>query len=314
MPAYEVIEIPSHQPALVARMRHTASDRPNGALPVLFVHGSSFPSGLSFDFRMDGQSWMDWMAARGVDVYALDFPGYGLSDRYPAGTAINGPPGRARDVVQDVGSAVDAVLSRTGKTQVLLIGHSWGGSVAARYAQDNATKVAKLVLFATITPRATADVPRLDMPMPRIEATYEEMTPAQRIAAMDGLRPRHEPPQLHADVFGRWGAHWLASDGRGEGAVRFPGGPGADVADLMRGSAYYDPARLEMPVLLVRGEWDAWPSDADYRWLLSTMPRVQEKRYATIPRGTHVMHLEEARFRLYEEVQDFLRSVPSGTR
>ena len=64
MPAYEVIDVPSHQPALVARMRHTAPDRGNGALPVLFVHGSSFPSGLSFDFRMDGQSWMDWMGTR----------------------------------------------------------------------------------------------------------------------------------------------------------------------------------------------------------------------------------------------------------
>lgn len=309
MPAFEVIEIPSHRPPLVARMRHTAPDRPSGALPVLFVHGSSFPSGLSFDFRMDGQSWMDWMAARGYDAYALDFPGYGLSDRYPA-AATNGPPGRARDAVADVSSAVDAILRNTGKTHVLLVGHSWGGSVAARYAQCNAAKVAKLVLFAAITPRASADAPRPDASSPRAEAAYEEMTPAQRIAAMDALRPGHEPPQLHADVFSRWGAQWLASDGRDDGAVRFPAGPGADVADLARGRAYYDPARLEMPVLLARGEWDAWPSDADYRWLLSAMQRVPERRHAVIPRGTHVMHLEQARFRLYEEVHDFLRTAP----
>jgi pimeloyl-ACP methyl ester carboxylesterase len=296
MPAYEVFDIPSHQPALVARVRHTAPDRASGAMPVLFVHGSSFPSGLSFDFRMDGQSWMDWMATRGHDVYALDFPGYGLSDRYAADAPS--PPGRAREVAQDVGNAVDAILRRTGKRQVLLVGHSWGASVAARYAQDHASKVAKLVLFAAITPR-TGSISGPAAPA----GAYEELTPAQRITAMDSLRPPQEPPLLHADVFARWGAQWLASDARSEGAVRFPAGPSADLAELQQGRSYYDPARLEMPVLLVRGEWDAWPSDADYRVLLST---IKGARYATIPRGTHVMHLETARVGLYEVVHEFL--------
>lgn len=306
MPAYEVIDIPSHQPALVARVRHTAPDRGNGALPVLFVHGSSFPSGLSFDFRMDGQSWMDWMAARGYDVYALDFPGYGLSDRYAADAPS--PPGRAREVAQDVGHAVDAVLRRSGKKQVLLVGHSWGGSAAARYAQEHAAKVAKLVLFAAITPRT---VHGAQLPAPARPAdAYEELTPAQRIAAMDGLRPPQETALLHPDIFTRWGAQWLASDARREGAVRFPAGPSADLTDLQQGRSYYDPARLEMPVLLVRGEWDAWPSDADYRALQAT---VKAARYVAIPRGTHVMHLETARFGLYEEVLEFLRSeTPAG--
>lgn len=298
MPAYEVIDIPSHQPALVARVRHTAPDRANGAPPVLFVHGSSFPSGLSFDFRMDGQSWMDWMAARGYDVYALDFPGYGLSDRYAADAPTR--PGRAREVAQDVGIAVDAILRRTGRQQVLLVGHSWGGSVAARYAQDHAVKVARLVLFAAITPRqASADAGAPAQPA----AAYEELTPAQRIAAMDSLRPPQEPPQLHADVLTRWGAQWLASDNRRDGAVRFPAGPSADLADMQQGRTYYDPARLAMPVLLVRGEWDAWPSDADYRWLAQL---IRAARYTTIPRGTHVMHLEAARTQLYETVRAFL--------
>lgn len=302
MPASEVIDILSHQPALVARIRHTAPDRPNGALPVLFVHGSSFPSGLAFDFRMDGKSWMDWMAARGYDVYALDFPGYGLSDRYTPDAAS--PPGRARDVAQDVGSAVDAILRRSGRQQVMLVGHSWGGSVAARYAQHQAGKVARLVLFAAITPR-TPDAAVTEPA--RAWPAYEALTPAQRIAAMDGLRPRHEPPQLHAEVFNRWGAQWLASDGRTTGAVQFPSGPGADLADLLQGRSYYDPSRLTMPVLLVRGEWDAWPNDADYRGLLAGLANTQEKRYTIIPRGTHVMHLEAARTKLYQAVHEFFQ-------
>jgi len=269
MPACDIIDLPSHQPALVARLRHTAPRHAPMGLPVLFIHGSSFPSGLSFDFRMDGQSWMDWLAARGFDVYALDFPGYGLSDRYP-GTAI--APGRAREVTGDIGSAVDTILRRTGQRQVLLVAHSWGGSVAARYAQEHAGKVAKLVLFAAITARNEDGQPVA------ASTAYEQMTPAQRIAAMDGLRPAGSPPLLHPDVLAGWGAQWLASDGGGA-AVRFPSGPAADVADLRHGRPYYDPARLHMPVLLVRGAWDSWPDDADYRRLLAQLPNGSLRRY-----------------------------------
>jgi pimeloyl-ACP methyl ester carboxylesterase len=268
---------------------------------VLFVHGSSFPSALSFDFRMDGQSWMDWMAARGYDVYALDFPGYGLSDRYPA-MAAGAAPGRAHMVAQDVGHAIDAILRRTGQKQVMLVAHSWGGSVAARHAQEHGARIAKLVLFAAITPRTPAAPPAGASQV--AGAALEEMAPARRIAAMDSLRPPQAPPQLHPDVYAHWGALWLASDGRSEGKVRFPAGPSADVADLLRGQSYYDPTRLAMPVLLVRGEWDAWPSDADYRALQQQIPGA---RYTVIARGTHVMHLEAARTQLYEAVHAFLQ-------
>ena len=295
MPAFDVMEIPSHQPALVARLRHTAPAQPARALPVLFIHGSSFPSALSFDFRMDGQSWMDWVAARGYDTYALDFPGYGLSDRYPEQPAL---PGRAREVAGDVAQAVDAILRRTGQRQVLLVGHSWGGSVAARYAQEHGHKVARLVLFAAITERQGEDAPAPPA------AAYEAMTPQQRIAAMDSLRPAHEAPLLHRDVFEKWGPQWLLSDRAAvDGKVRFPAGPSADLADLKQGRAYYDPARLTMPVLLVRGEWDGWPDDADYRTLQG---QIRGAQYAVIPRGTHVMHLEQSRFQLYEAVHAFL--------
>ena len=61
-------------------------------------------------------------------------------------------------------------------------------------------------------------------------------------------------------------------------------------------------------VSAVRGEWDAWPNDADYRQLLEALHQAPERRYVVIPRGTHVMHLEAARFRLYEEVEGFLNA------
>ena len=52
-------------------------------LPVLYVHGATFSSGLSIAHRFDGFSWRDALCAAGFDVWGLDFQGFGHSDRYP---------------------------------------------------------------------------------------------------------------------------------------------------------------------------------------------------------------------------------------
>ena len=48
---------------------------------VVFVHGATYPAHTAFDLQLAGQSWMDFIAARGFDVYLLDLRGYGKSTR-----------------------------------------------------------------------------------------------------------------------------------------------------------------------------------------------------------------------------------------
>ena len=48
---------------------------------VIFVHGATYPAETAFDLQLDGQSWMDFIASRGFDVYLLDVRGYGRSTR-----------------------------------------------------------------------------------------------------------------------------------------------------------------------------------------------------------------------------------------
>ena len=48
---------------------------------LLFVHGATYPAHTSFDLKLDGLSWMEYIAARGYDVYLLDLRGYGKSTR-----------------------------------------------------------------------------------------------------------------------------------------------------------------------------------------------------------------------------------------
>ena len=63
--------------------------------------------------KLDGMSWMDYIAARGYDVYLLDLRGYGKSTRPKemAEDAKNNPPiVRGDTAVKDIGTAVDFIL------------------------------------------------------------------------------------------------------------------------------------------------------------------------------------------------------------
>src|SRR5438270_3572235 len=48
---------------------------------VVFVHGATYPAETAFDLKLDGVSWMEYIAARGYDVYLLDLRGYSKSTR-----------------------------------------------------------------------------------------------------------------------------------------------------------------------------------------------------------------------------------------
>jgi pimeloyl-ACP methyl ester carboxylesterase len=290
-----LFSIASHIPGLNIALTYVKPTTPSNDYAILFLHGSSFPAALSFGFKINNYSWMDQLAANGYDVYALDFLGYGHADRYPeTGTPI----GRAKDVYKDVDKAIDFIIQKTGKKKVYLIGHSWGGSVAALYTAKFPDKVARLVLFAAITQRADTSA------IEQIEGSYETMTPEVRISAMKNLTP---DCQLEADVFKSWGNAWLQSDPLAKNSIRFPSGPSQDVQDLLHNKPYYNPADIKVPVLLIRGEWDQYPDNADDEKLFMSLENAPYKKYVVVEKGTHVMHLEKSRHQLYEETLHFLK-------
>src|SRR5262245_61169734 len=49
------------------RPTEMTSFRPERTL--LYVHGATYPASTAFDLPLDGHSWMDYIAARGYDVY-----------------------------------------------------------------------------------------------------------------------------------------------------------------------------------------------------------------------------------------------------
>src|SRR6516225_1899293 len=125
---------------------------------VLFVHGATYPAHTSFDLKLDGLSWMDYIAARGYDVYLLDLRGYGKSTRpkeMDAAPEANPPLVRGDTAVKDIGAVVDFILKRRNIPRAALIGWSWGTTLMATYTTQNAGKVERLVLYAPSWIRTT---------------------------------------------------------------------------------------------------------------------------------------------------------------
>jgi len=277
------------------------------ALPaVLFLHGSTFPTALSsgYAFR-DGSSWMKHLSDAGFDVWGLDFIGYGDSDRYPEmlqRRRHGRPLGRVPDAVAQAAAAV-ASMRAAGIGRVSIVAHSWGTMVAGRFAQDHPDLIERLVLFGAISPRgeAASNTPTV---------AYKEVTIQQQLKRFAGQVPEGEAGVLVEPRLGAWGSSYLATDpdsqDRDPPAVRVPYGPIVDALAAWSGRLAFEPAKILVPTLLIRAEWDPVTTAADAEWLFGALVAVPEKRSVVIGRGTHILQLERGRFELYDEVAAFL--------
>lgn len=281
--------------------------RHDGA-PVLYVHGATFPSGLSVAWRSAGVSWMDDLQSRGFDAWAFDLAGYGQSERYPAMAERDvGPPplGRAPVAAAQIARVVHAIRAATGRAKVSIVAHSWGCTPAALYATQAPETIDRLCLFGPFLPRPG---PRPDEGGP----AWRLITIAEQRASFVGELPAGHAPVLLDPDMSEWAPAYLATDPesqeRSPPAVKVPFGPAADVAAAWSGASVYDPRLLTLPVMIARGEWDSVTKDADAAWLMARLSHPAG-RDVKLPRGTHRMHLETGRDALFDAVGAFLKEA-----
>lgn len=286
--------------------------------PVLLVHGATFGATL-FDLPLAGYSLMSELARAGRPVYALDIRGYGHSLGGPvmdAGPDANPPFARLADAVQDVGAAINDILTREATDSLDLVGFSWGTIVCARYAGEFPHHVARLALYAPLYAEHNemwlarigdrTDRTRID---PAIGA-YRLITEGDLAQRWDNDIGPHDPETrrdaaLPGVVFEALAALDPRSATHVPPAFRSPTGALADLVRVFNGQPLYDPARLTMPVLLVRGADDTTSTDTDCRQLLADIGS-KAKAYRVIAPGSHFLCLEKNRGELYRCLNDFL--------
>jgi pimeloyl-ACP methyl ester carboxylesterase len=289
--------------------------------PVLLVHGATLGASL-FDLPRPGYSLMAWLASKGRAVYALDVRGFGTSlsgSVMNAGPRDHAPFARADDAVRDIGAALDFILARERVEAVDLIGFSWGTITSALYAASAPDHIARLALYAPLYAEVNqlwldriADPEARSRLNPRIGA-YRLVTMKELTSRWDADVPTHDPTlyregdiaELIFDVF-------AALDPRSNSveppAFRCPAGPLEDLIGVFNGRPLYDPGKLTMPTLLLRGSDDTTSTDTDACRLLAAIASPQ-KSYCVVTPGSHFLIMERNRSELYQRLSDFLGPI-----
>jgi pimeloyl-ACP methyl ester carboxylesterase len=275
---------------------------------VLFVHGATYPAHTAFDLPLSGHSWMDYMAARGYDVYSVDLRGYGRSTRPREmdEPADKNPPLTTGDLaVRDIAATVDYIRARRGVAKINLVGWSWGTTLMATYTAANADKVNRLALYAPQWIRTTPSQVQAGPTLGAYRVVKKEDTLTRWLT---GVPEAKKAQLIPAGWWQQWADATFATDPKGGGqTLRAPNGIIKDSRESwMAGKPYYDPAKITVPVLVVLGEWDNDTPPYMAQTLFPLLVNAPTKRLVMIGEATHTVIMERNRSELFRAVQAFL--------
>lgn len=310
---FEEHYIPSDTPGISLYVRNK---RPRGIekfgpeRTIVMVHGATYSSGSLYDVQLGGMSYMDYLAARGFDVFAVDVRGYGRSTRpleMERDSNLSPPVVNTYTGVADLGYAVDFVLRHRRLNQVNIFAMSWGGTVAGAFSANNPAKVFKLALLAPqwlsdkpipIDTGGALDAYRL---VPVLETKTRWLSTAPE-NGRDSLIP--------TGWFEAWAEATLAEDPwSGEktpNLLRASNGPIQDIRDYWRaGRAFYDPTQISAPTLLVHGEWDIDVTIDLARSIFQKFTSAPYRRWVEIGEATHLVLMEKNRLQAFDAIASF---------
>ena len=241
--------------------RAVTAGAPRGT--ILFVHGSSMASQPTFDLVVPGRddsSVMDWFARLGYDTWCVDMEGYGRSDKK---RPINCDIANGAD---DLVAATDYIIKTRGVQQFLVYGISSGALRAAAFAERKPERVARLALDAYVwTGKGSPTLAERAKKLP--EFSKINRRPIDR-AFVHSIFNRDHPGCAEEKVIEAFADAILALDDS------VPTGTYVDMCSKLPVS---DPAKLTMPVIIMRGEFDGIASFEDLVEFFKLLPNPDKQ-------------------------------------
>lgn len=277
---------------------------------IVMMHGATFASESLFDVPLANESFMDFLARQGFDVWSVDVRGYGRSTRpqaMQADAAASPPLVRTETGVEDFGRAVDFILAHRDLRQLDIIGMSWGGSVTGTYTSRHGDKVRRLGLIA---PQWLNPGPVLIDTGGTLGAWRTVSLPAYTERWLDAAPENKRQTLVPPGGLDAWIAVTLAAETdpalREQGKIRATSGAIQDIREFWTaGQPFYHPEDIKVPVMLLHGEWDRdVPLDLarDY---FSHLRGAPEKRWLEVGESTHMLVLEKNRYIAYQALAHF---------
>jgi pimeloyl-ACP methyl ester carboxylesterase len=264
---------------------------------VLFVHGSSMASQPTFDLQVPGRphsSAMEWFAERGFDTWTLDNEGYGRSDK---SRPINFDISNGAD---DLAAASEYILGVATHAKLLVYGVSSGALKAALFAQRHGERVARLALDAFVwTGEGAPTLAERRKRLPEFES--KNRRPIDR-AFVNSIFNRDHPGTADPATIDAFATEILKLD---------DSVPTGTYVDMCSKLPLVDPEKINVPTLVMRGQWDGIASFDDLIEFYKRLPHP-DKQFSVMEGISHasfqqknymsVYHLLHSYFTLPEPV------------
>jgi pimeloyl-ACP methyl ester carboxylesterase len=264
---------------------------------ILFVHGSSMASQPTFDLQVPGRphsSVMEWFAERGFDTWTMDNEGYGRSDK---SRPINFDIPNGAD---DLAAASEYVLAKAKHKKLLVYGISSGALKAALFAQRHPERVARLALDAFVwTGDGSPTLAERKRRLPEFQA--KNRRPIDR-AFVRSIFNRDHPGTADEATVEAFATEILKLD---------DSVPTGTYVDMCSKLPLVDPAKIDVPTIVMRGQWDGIASFDDLLDFYRRLPHA-DKQFSVMEGISHasfqqknymsVYHILHAYFTLPEPV------------
>lgn len=257
---------------------------------ILFVHGSSMASQPTFDLQVPGRpdsSVMEWFAARGFDTWCLDNEGYGRSDK---NRPINFDISNGAD---DLASASEFIFNQTKQRKLLVYGISSGALKAALFAERHPERVARLALDAFVwTGEGSPTLAERKKRLPEFIA--KNRRPIDR-AFVQSIFARDHPGTADEATVSAFADAILALD---------DSVPTGTYVDMCSKLPLVDPARLTVPTILMRGQWDGIAGVDDLIEFFKRLPNP-DKQFCVMPGISHASFQQKNYLMVYHILHAF---------
>jgi pimeloyl-ACP methyl ester carboxylesterase len=257
---------------------------------VLFVHGSSMASQPTFDLQVPGRpdsSVMDWFATRGFDTWCMDHEGYGRSDK---SRPINCDIPNGAD---DLAAGTDYILKTTGAKKLLVYGISSGALRAALFAQRHPERVARLALDAFVwTGEGSPTLAERRKRLPEFSA--KNRRPIDR-AFVHSIFERDHPGTADKATIEAFAEQIVALD---------DSVPTGTYVDMCSKLPIVDPAKITVPTIIMRGQWDGIAGVDDLVEFFKRLPNP-DKQFTVMAGISHASFQQKNYLMVYHILHSF---------
>jgi len=246
---------------------------------ILFIHGRTWSGLPDFDLQMEGEelSLMDGMLEQGYGSYAIDLRGYGKTPR-DASQWLS-PTKAAADVV----NVIRWISERHQDTPIHVFGWSYGSVISLLATQTDSSAIASLTLFGfwlDLDGKVNKDSK---------DKSLEKRINTAEAAASDFIVPGSISQRaINGYVKAALAADPVRVDWRNE--HEFLG---------------IDPSRIDIPVLLIQGEFDPI-APTDLQAKLFTRLKSADKSWVVVSGGDHAAFMEMPRPYFISAFSDFI--------